>query len=303
MAPFENISKRRQKYIDIIKKEPSLQEMVDLYNSGWSTPDLVKKFKMCQWSVDYRLRLLGVRIRTRPEARSTERVYQKRDEPLKYKFTKIQTKDIVDRYKKGYGMFFLSKKYKVDQQVIQRILVEQNIKTRTKQEADKQPIKIMLIAKAILKRFNGKHAMKDKKVVALRKKNSLKKYGCEYPMQYPAIQQKNQLSALSLKRVEIKGKTFFYQGYELKALTRLLEEGYRVDDIVTAKGEVPKIIYFYKGKQHLYFPDIFIPKENRIIEVKSQWTYNRDLKRNKAKEKAAKVAGYKFEFMILRNKD
>lgn len=36
-----------------------------------------------------------------------------------------------------------------------------------------------------------------------------------------------------------------------------------------------------------YYPDIFIPKENKIIEVKSIWTYNVNLEKNILKQKAS----------------
>ena len=71
----------------------------------------------------------------------------------------------------------------------------------------------------------------------------------------------------------------------------------------------PSIKYFWSSvdgigddKWHYYHPDIVIPKENRIIEVKSTWTYNGKPEfesKNKAKEKACSEAGWKFEFWIL----
>lgn len=52
------------------------------------------------------------------------------------------------------------------------------------------------------------------------------------------------------------------------------------------------------NKTHYYFPDIFIPKDNLIIEVKSIWTFNQDNKTVLLKEKACLNAGFNYNFMI-----
>ncbi len=50
--------------------------------------------------------------------------------------------------------------------------------------------------------------------------------------------------------------------------------------------------------KHVYFPDIYIKSENKIIEVKSEWTMK--LKRANLNEKAEATvkAGYTFEIWI-----
>ena len=56
------------------------------------------------------------------------------------------------------------------------------------------------------------------------------------------------------------------------------------------------------NKKHRYYPDLYIPKDNLIIEVKSQWTYNSQQKwynTNLLKRQACIAAGYKFKFMIF----
>lgn len=47
------------------------------------------------------------------------------------------------------------------------------------------------------------------------------------------------------------------------------------------------------------FPDIYIPSENKIIEVKSKYTFEVNQKVNLLKEKSMKDAGFNFEFIIL----
>jgi hypothetical protein len=98
------------------------------------------------------------------------------------------------------------------------------------------------------------------------------------------------------------GKIIKIQGYEHIALNELVKI-YSENDIHTGKN-VPRTIYYKEndGNIHYYFPDIFIKSINKIIEVKSSWTYNKDLKVNILKANACKNNGYTFEFWIYDNK-
>lgn len=66
-------------------------------------------------------------------------------------------------------------------------------------------------------------------------------------------------------------------GYEDRALDEVLE---REGITIVYAGEceeIPLFEYTYiDDKKHLYYPDIYCPEDNRIIEVKSIWTYNSD---------------------------
>ena len=93
------------------------------------------------------------------------------------------------------------------------------------------------------------------------------------------------------------GKTIrINKGYEGSALAELVQL-YDEDDIITTPEP---IAYTLDGKLHTYIPDVYIKSKNLIIEVKSDRTmywlgkYNANL----AKRKAAKDAGYNFEFWI-----
>jgi len=55
-------------------------------------------------------------------------------------------------------------------------------------------------------------------------------------------------------------------------------------------------------KRHRYFPDIFIPKDELIIEVKSDYTYEVDCKTNHLKKQACLDKGYNFWFAIAESK-
>jgi len=58
-------------------------------------------------------------------------------------------------------------------------------------------------------------------------------------------------------------------------------------------------MYEFEGKTRRYYPDIYIISENKIIEVKSKYTYESDLDNNIAKMNATVLNGMSFEFMIL----
>ncbi len=64
---------------------------------------------------------------------------------------------------------------------------------------------------------------------------------------------------------------------------------------------MPEIWYISKGSNRRYFSDIYIPKENLIIEVKSQWTYDGisgALEINLLKKQACIDAGFKYLLML-----
>jgi hypothetical protein len=90
------------------------------------------------------------------------------------------------------------------------------------------------------------------------------------------------------------------QGYEHLALDELIRNNIEEDDIVTNRKEMPIINYYYilDKKNHRYFPDIWIKSENKIIEVKSDWIYKKDLIKNIMKALATRKLGYNFEFWI-----
>jgi len=97
------------------------------------------------------------------------------------------------------------------------------------------------------------------------------------------------------------GKIIYVLGNEPLALQTLLET-YSECDIIA--GSDLKLALSYtnlKNKKSRYYPDIYIPKDNLIIEVKSRWTYSGKpewLESNLLKQKACLDAGYNFKFMI-----
>lgn len=97
-------------------------------------------------------------------------------------------------------------------------------------------------------------------------------------------------------------KTIRIQGYENYALDILLKF-YNEEDILTNNKEIfnkiGKIEYFFDNKKRIYVPDIFIISENKIIEVKSTYTFEKEKEKNLLKRKYTLLKGHSFEFIIF----
>jgi hypothetical protein len=98
------------------------------------------------------------------------------------------------------------------------------------------------------------------------------------------------------------GKTIKIQGYEKYAIDYLLKIGYSEDDIKTESKEKPHFRYNYLDKERVYKPDIYLEKDNLIIEVKSLFTYNLENQMNLEKEKTCLNSGFEFQFWIFDRK-
>jgi hypothetical protein len=136
-----------------------------------------------------------------------------------------------------------------------------------------------------------------------RKATWVEKYGVDNPTKNEDILHKsmvsNSKSAYRTKTLVLpSGKEIRYQGYEDQVIKELLASGLTEDEIITGPGNVPHIIYNYEGKTHRYYPDIFIPKLNQIIEVKSVYTWQKYKDKNLAKIQACEDAGYSVKVEI-----
>ena len=76
------------------------------------------------------------------------------------------------------------------------------------------------------------------------------------------------------------------------------------DTIITGICKnVPQIWYDdEQGKKHRHYVDIFIPSQNRYIEVKSTWTAEKKKDNIYLKQNAAKDLGYQYEIWIFNAK-
>lgn len=127
----------------------------------------------------------------------------------------------------------------------------------------------------------------------------LEKYGVENSSQDIAIYDKTMRRLYRTKDYTFpSGKLVRVQGYEPFAIDYLLQF-YNESAINIETFIKPRITYLIELKKHYYFPDIYIPKDNLIVEVKSIYTYNKNKPKNMLKRQACIDSGYKFRFMIF----
>ena len=173
-----------------------------------------------------------------------------------------------------------------------------------------------------IKNFGVEHPMKNEEFKTKLRETTLEKYGVEYYSQTKECQDKIKITCLEKYGVEhptqnleimekisknvYKQKNFKFpsgkeikcQGYEPFALKELIQNIHE-DDIKTGCKNVPTIWYNDEsGKKHRHYVDIFIPSQNRCIEVKSTWTAKKKKDNIFLKQNAGKEVGYKYEIWV-----
>ena len=83
----------------------------------------------------------------------------------------------------------------------------------------------------------------------------------------------------SYKNFYINGEIFKVQGYEPVVLNHLIMNyNFNTENMFIGKNNKVIIKYFdEKNIERMYFPDIYLPELNLLIEVKSEWTYHTDI--------------------------
>ena len=178
-----------------------------------------------------------------------------------------------------------------------------------------------------LKNFGVDHPMKNKEFKTKLRETTLEKYGVEYYSQTKDCkdkiketcfkkygvnhpQQNSEIAEKTSKNC-YKSKLFIFpsgneikcQGYEPFALQELIENNINEIEIKTGAKNVPTIWYDDPdGKKHRHYVDIFIPSQNKCIEVKSTWTAEKKKDCIFLKQNAAKELGYNYEIWIYDNK-
>lgn len=154
------------------------------------------------------------------------------------------------------------------------------------------------IKQSCLERYGVECVLNAPQVRNKIKQTNLERYGVENAAQSPEIMEKTQKNAKKYKEYTLPtGKVIKVQGYEPFALDYLVKH-YNEEDIKTDRKDIPRITYTANDKTRYYFPDIYIPSENKIIEVKSTWTYKCKQDNIQEKAEATRQAGYAYEIWI-----
>lgn len=128
------------------------------------------------------------------------------------------------------------------------------------------------------------------------------KYGVDNVMQNAEIAERNSRSNYKKKEyIFLDGSTRLVQGYEIHAL-RDLEQQYPTlssSDYITDRRDVPSI--WYNGcddKIHRHYVDIYIPKLNTCIEVKSPFTFIKGAHNLPLKKQSGLDMGYDYKIWL-----
>jgi hypothetical protein len=155
-----------------------------------------------------------------------------------------------------------------------------------------------------LERYGVEYAIQNEKFKEKSKKTCLKKYGVEFFSQNIEIMEKISKNAYKLKEYKMpSGNIIKVQGYEPYALDYLIKDNILEDDIKTGCKNVPTIWYEDEQQQkHRHYVDIFIPSQNKCIEIKSTWTAKQKKNNIFIKQQTAKDLGYNYEIWIYDGK-
>lgn len=197
---------------------------------------------------------------------------------------------MIDTNIKRYGVSCVMKHQKIKDKRTQTCFKRYGVGTVTKLDFFKQKVK-----DTNFKRYGVSSAMKLQKTKDKRIQTCLKRYGVEH-----IAQAKFAINCFKFKKYTYPcGLVVSVQGYEHFALNDLITEGYTSSDIVTCRSKVPDIWYSdNNGKKHRYFVDIYLPNLNKMIEVKSDYTFNKHLEIVLLKANECINQGYLYEIWI-----
>lgn len=142
------------------------------------------------------------------------------------------------------------------------------------------------------------------KIVPNKRQHFQEKYGVNNWNQVPELYEEQKYSSFKFKEyVFPSGRIEYIQGYENFSIDKCLEEGIHEDNIVVKN--IPTFSYIFEEEKHVYYPDFIIKDgdENIIVETKSIYTYESQLKQNKQKFKSVIENKNKLRLMIYDKKE
>jgi hypothetical protein len=198
-------------------------------------------------------------------------------------------------------------KYKVHYPLQNKEIITNLKNTCVKKYGVQNPLQNKEISKKVKKTIREKYGVEyPQQSEEIRKKTVdtfINKFGCENPMQNSEIAEKSSKNCYKSKIFNFpSGNKIKCQGYEPFALEELIKNTDE-NDIITGCKNVPTIWYNdNNGKKHRHYVDIFIPSQNKCIEVKSNWTIKKKTSNIFEKQNAAKELGYNYEIWVYDNK-
>lgn len=164
------------------------------------------------------------------------------------------------------------------------------------------------------KKNRNKSPEEQNEINDARRKTNIELFGVGCSFLRPDVIKKSQQgNARGKEYILPSGRIVSIRGYENLALDELFRQGHKEEQLVIhnklEKYKLPIFDYISGERQHLkYYPDIYIPDENLIIEVKSQWWwdakgrpgYEGRLINNIRKAESVKSRGYRYEVWLYK---
>ena len=142
--------------------------------------------------------------------------------------------------------------------------------------------------KTKLEKYKGDYSS----IVEKSKQTCLKRFGVENASQCPEIFSKQQKARYEIHK--FRNTDIFYQGtYEKDFLDNYYDK--------LEIKKIKEIDYIFENKNKKYFSDYYLPDYNLIIEIKSNYIFEKFKTQNLAKQQSCIELGYNFLFII--NKD
>lgn len=160
------------------------------------------------------------------------------------------------------------------------------------------------VKKTVQERYGVDYACQDSTIKDKIVETFIKNYGVSHHLQNAESAEKHLHATFKTKQYTLpSGKIIDYQGYENFAFDELLlKEKIDENNLIINRKDVPEIWYLDKnGKNRRHYVDIYIPSQNKCIEVKSTWTNQTKNNVLEKKEYAEKLS-YLYEIWIYDKK-
>lgn len=291
--PIRNRSNRQHPNIKANQK----QKIKQYLEQGLSTTEIANKLNCKRQNITTFVR----KNKLRPKLESN-RTYKR--------LLKQKTK-IIQLYKQTKNTETLAKKLNCSPWAVQHFLDKQNIKRKTHKYhpipiTDKQKLydlhhKKMYTMSQIGKVYNCSgpcvRQFFDKHKIPRRSKHE----ATILSNQDPILARKRFQNRYKRKPVTLpSGKVIYLQGWEPQFVEHILENRLITENELNFKPN--RIPYKENKKKRYYFPDLFIPKYNLMIEIKSDYILQRQGKSNqKLKERACRKLGYNYLLVLDNN--
>jgi len=153
-----------------------------------------------------------------------------------------------------------------------------------------------------LRKYGVEYSTQRTEIQSKIRRTMRKRYGVIHALQSKELFDKNLATAYKCKRIKLGQRMVQVQGYEPQAIEWLLSNTrLQPSDIRCGIGDkqLPSIEYVFDGKRRIYHPDIYVPRWNKIYEVKSDYTLKASKEVNRAKRRACRAQGFKFSFLVM----